>query len=248
MAEYGPETYGDRWAPIYDEWVGHIRTDAEQAAEFLASVAGGGPALELAIGTGRIALPLQAKGVEVHGIDASEGMVAKLREKPGGADVPVTMGNFADVAVESRYPLIYIPFNTLFGLPSQDEQVRCFRNVADHLTDEGVFVVEGFVPDMARFDRGQRVDTTRVELDESHITFAVHDPVEQRVTTNIVVIKKGTIEQYPVQIRYAYPAELDLMAELAALRLRERWGGWSREPFTAASQLHVSIYERARGS
>jgi hypothetical protein len=240
MAEYGPDTYGERWAGIYDDWVTGVRTDAEAAAEFLASVADGGPALELAIGTGRIALPLKARGVEVHGIDASEAMVAKLRDKPDGADIPVTMGNFADVPVEGRYPLVYIPFNTFFALLSQNDQRRCFRNVAEHLTDDGVFVLEAFVPDLARFDRNQRVETNSIEVDMSQITASKHDPVEQRVDTNIV--------QFPVRLRYAWPPELDLMAELAGLRLRERFGGWNHDPFTAASPLHISVYERARVS
>jgi len=242
MSDYGPETYGDRWAQIYDEWVGHVRSDADAAADFLASVAGPGPALELAIGTGRVALPLKARGVDVHGVDASEGMVAKLRRKPGGGDIPVTMGDFADVPLGGRYPLVYVPFNTFFALLSQEDQVRCFRNVAEHLTDDGVFVVEAFVPDMTRFDRGQRVDTAKVAIDESHITVALHDVVEQRVTTNVIVIKGGTIEQLPVRLRYAYPPELDLMARLAGLRLRDRFGGWKREPFSAESGVHVSVY------
>jgi SAM-dependent methyltransferase len=246
LSDYRPETYGDRWAAIYDEWVTHVRMDADTAAGFLASLAGGGPALELAIGTGRVALPLKARGVEVHGIDASDAMVAKLREKPGGADIPVTMGDFADVGVDGSYPLIYVPFNTFFGLLKQDDQLRCFRNVASHLTDDGVFVVEAFVPDTTRFDRGQRLQAMRVDLDETHFEVAVHDPVEQRVTTNILVVKDGAIDQYPVQLRYAYPAELDLMAQLAGMRLRDRFGGWNREPFTAASGAHVSVYERAR--
>ena len=244
---YGPETYGERWATIYDEWVTHVRSDADATADFLAPLAGAGPALELAIGTGRVALPLKARGVEVHGVDASEAMVAKLREKPGGADIPVTMGDFGDVPVEGRYPLVYVPFNTFFGLLSQDDQVRCFRSVFAHLTDDGVFVMEAFVPDMARFDRGQRVETTRVELDESHLTLSMHDPVAQTVVNNIVVIRDGAIEQLPVKLRYAYPPELDLMAQLAGMRLRERFGGWKREPFTAASGIHISVYERARG-
>ncbi|MGQ0669832.1 MAG: class I SAM-dependent DNA methyltransferase [Actinomycetota bacterium] len=139
MDEYGPGTYGDRIADVYDEWPRYPHHE-EAAAEFLASVAGAGPVLELGIGTGRIALPLAAKGVEVHGIDASKAMVSKLRAKPGGADIPVTMGDFADVDVDGRFSLIFVAFNTFFGLLTQEDQVRCFRNVAAHLTDEGVFV------------------------------------------------------------------------------------------------------------
>jgi SAM-dependent methyltransferase len=243
MTEYRPETYGDAWAQIYDEWVGSIRPDAEATADFVASLAGDGPALELAIGTGRVALPLTARGVEVHGVDASEAMVAKLREKPGGSDIPVTIGDFAEVAVEASYPLIYVVFNTFFALLTQEDQVRCFRNAAEHLTADGVFVLDAFVPDMTRFDRGQRVEARHVDVDVTHIDAQKHDPVAQRVTTNYIVIRDGVIDQF--QLRYAYPPELDLMARLADLRLRDRFGGWNREPFTAASGIHVSVYEKA---
>src|SRR2546430_1152148 len=180
MSDYGPETYGDRWVAIYDEWVGHLPMDAEATADFLASVAGGGPALELAIGTGRVALPLKARGVEVHGVDASKGMLAKLREKAGGADLPVTTGDFADVPVDGMYPLIYVVFNTFFGLLTQEDQVRCFRRVAEHLTDSGVFVLEAFVPDPSRFDAGQRGEANLVETELSHLTLSTHHPGGQR--------------------------------------------------------------------
>src|SRR5213593_2474210 len=156
MPGYGPETYGDRWAEIYDEFVAGVKPDTDQTVAVLAELAGSGPALELAIGTGRIALPLAARGIEVRGIDASPAMLAKLREKPGGTDIHVTMGDFADVPVEGRFRLVFVVFNTLFALLTQDDQGRCLRNVAEHLTDDGVFVVEAFVPDIARFDRGQR--------------------------------------------------------------------------------------------
>ncbi len=247
MAEYGPETYGDRWAEIYDEWVVGVRPDEEATAEFLASLAGGGPALELAIGTGRVALPLAARGIEVHGIDASERMVAKLREKPGGSGIPVTMGDFADVAVAGTYPLIYVVFNTLFALLTQEDQVRCFQNVAGRLTEDGLFVIQAFVPDMTRFDRGQRVETIRAETDLLYIDGSTHDVVGQRVQVTQAFIRENGVRLYPVRLRYAYPPELDLMARLAGLQLRDRWSGWSGEPFTGTSQGHVSVYERARG-
>src|SRR6266571_6023919 len=137
MAEYEASTYGDRWADLYDEWVAHQTqvADAEVIADGLAELAGTGPALELAIGTGRVALPLAARGIEVHGIDASEAMVSKLRARPGGESIPVTMGNFADVPVEGEFPLVFVVFNTFFALLTQEEQVRCFRNVAAHLAE-----------------------------------------------------------------------------------------------------------------
>ena len=241
---YDPASYGDTWAEIYDEWVGtvgHVPTP-EVIVPTLAELAGAGPALELAIGTGRIALPLAEAGIEVHGVDASAAMVERLRAKPGGQAIPVTMGDMAEVPVEGRYPLIYLVFNTLFALLSQEDQLRCFTNVAGHLTDEGVFVIEAFVPDMTRFDRGQRVQATDVGPDLVGVEVSKHDPIDQRVDSTKVVIRPDGTRMFPVQIRYAWPAELDLMARLAGLRLRERWGGWGREPFSSSSPQHVSVY------
>lgn len=246
MDEYGPGTYGDRIADVYDEWPRYPH-DEEAAAEFLASVAGAGPVLELGIGTGRIALPLAAKGVEVHGIDASEAMVSKLRAKPGGADIPVTMGDFADVRVDGRFSLIFVAFNTFFGLLTQADQVRCFRNVAEHLTDEGAFVIQAFVPDLSRFERGQRVDAGLVEPSRVMLDVSVHNAAEQRVDSAHLVIEGEGVQIYPVRLRFAYPSELDLMAQLAGLRLRERWSGWKREPFGSDSAAHVSVWQRAPG-
>jgi hypothetical protein len=210
----------------------------------LAELAGGGPVLELAIGTGRLALPLAACGLDVQGIDVSERMVAKLREKPGGDAIPVTFGDFADVPVEGSFRLIFIAFNTLFALLNQEDQRRCFANVGNHLTDDGVFVVEAFMPDLARFDRGQRMHVHRVDTTGVMFDTARHDPVEQRVDSQRVVLTEEGIKLYPVSIRYAFPSELDLMARLAGLELRERWGSWKREPFTAESGRHVSVYAR----
>jgi SAM-dependent methyltransferase len=245
MAEYDGSTYGDRWADVYDQWTarfGHV-ADAVVAAERLAELAGRGPALELAIGTGRVALPLAARGVEVHGIDRSEPMVTKLRAKPGGDAIPVTVGDMADLAVAGTYSLIYVVFNTFFALTSQDEQVRCFRNVAAHLTEDGIFVIEAVVPNPARDDRPV-LSGNDVDADSVSFQVSMRDPVEQRVRSMIVVIDGGGIRLLPEQGRYVWPSELDLMAQLAGLRLRERWGGWNREPFTAASGAHVSLYER----
>ena len=243
MDDYGPSTYGDRIAGIYDESYPELPT--EQTVAFLAELAGPGPVLELAIGTGRIALPLAARGVEVHGIDASEAMVARLREKPGGDRIPVIMGDMSEVAVEGRYPLVYLVFNTFFGLLTQEDQVRCFRNVAAHLTDQGVFVLEAFVPDLARFDRGQRVSTDQVGTDRVRINVDRHHPTEQRVDSAHVLVSEDGVKIYPVRIRYAFPPELDLMAQLAGLRLRERFGGWERRPFDEGIGKHVSVYELA---
>jgi SAM-dependent methyltransferase len=242
MEEYGPQTYGDRIADVYDDF--HANLDTDGAVEALASLAGQGPVLELAIGTGRLALPLAERGLEVHGIDASERMVAKLREKPGGDAIPVTMGDFADVGVDGTYSLVFVAFNTLFGLLTQSDQVRCFTNVAPRLSPDGVFVIEVFFPDLGRFDRDQRIQVRHLDPNEVRIDASSHRPLEQRIDSNHVVITEEGTRLYPVNIRYAFPAELDLMARLAGLELKERWGGWHREPFTASSLRHVSVYGR----
>src|SRR5262245_57760612 len=244
MEGYGPETYGDRIAGVYDVFHGEIGLDTEGAVETLAELAGDGPVLELAIGTGRLALPLAERGLEVHGIDASEAMVAKLREKPGGDRIPVTMGDFADVVVDGSYSLVFIAFNTFFALPTQEAQVRCFANVAQRLADGGIFALEGFFPDLARYDRGQRTQVTKVDIDRVVFEASTHDAVEQKVVSQHVVVTETGTKLYPINIRYAFPAELDLMARLAGLRLLERWGSWHKEPFTDASPRHISVYGR----
>lgn len=244
MEGYGADTYGDIWASIYDEqWTGVGAVESTIAR--LKELAGDGPALELAIGTGRIALPLKEAGVEVHGIDISEAMVAKLRAKPGGDSIPVTMGDFADVGVDGTYRLIFLVFNTLFALTSQEDQIRCFTNVAKHLEPGGTFVIECFVPDLARFDRHQRVQAMRVRVDSAGLEISRHDPVSQQIDSQFVVVKPDGNELYPVHIRYAFPSEIDLMARLAGLRLRSRHAGWEDEPFTSESHAHVSVYEPA---
>ncbi len=241
---YGPSTYGDRIAGFYDELHQHL-FDVDQTVATLAELCAGGRALELAIGTGRVALPLAARGIEVHGIDASEAMVAKLRAKPGGRLIPVTIGDFAEVPAEGKSSLIFVLFNTIFCLNSQDDQVRCFQNVSRHLATGGLFVVEAFVPDLTRFARGQNTQTSRVEIDRVVLETSRHDPVKQQVVSQHVIITEAGTRLYPIQIRYAWPSELDLMARLAGLRLRDRWSDWKRTPFTAASTNHVSVYERA---
>ena len=243
MEGYDASTYGDRIADVYDDWYGEAAfLETEEAVAALADVAGNGPALELAIGTGRIALPLAVRGVEVHGIDASEAMVDKLREKPGGDAIPVTIGDFADVGVDGSYSLVYVVFNTFFALPSQDEQVRCFQNVAAHLAPGGAFVVEAFVPEPDKYQG--RVDVSRIESGEVQLNLHLVDRAEQRSRSQHIVMTPEGARFYPVSIRWAYPAELDLMARLAGLRLRERWAGWKREPFSKASGKHVSVYEQ----
>jgi SAM-dependent methyltransferase len=246
MAAYDETTYGERWAPIYDDYF-RIPKDTEQTVAFLAERVGSGRALELAIGTGRIALPLAHRGVSVAGIDSSPKMVARLQEKPGGAEIPVGLGNFADVRVDGTFTLIFVVWNTFFALPSAEDQRRCFQNVAAHLTDDGLFVIEAFVPDLTRFDRGQRVEVSNLGPDQVWFETSIHDSVRQRMLVQHVRISEQGIKLYPVELRYAWPHELDLMAELAGLALAERWGGWAGEPFTAASLRHVSVYQKAGG-
>jgi SAM-dependent methyltransferase len=232
-------TYGARCAAVYDELFGGFDP---ASVDLLAELAGAGPALELGIGTGVVALPLAARGIEVHGIDASPDMVAKLREKPGGDAIPVALGDFAGVPAEGQFSLIFVVFNTLFALQTQREQVRCFQNVAAHLNPDGLFVVEAFVPTYAIGGGPLRV--TAVESDRAGLKISRHDPIAQRLKSQHVVLRDGEVRLYPVEVRYAWPAELDLMAELAGLRLRHRWSGWRREPFGPESARHVSVYGR----
>lgn len=247
MTEYGPATYGDRIAGIYDRYVEpFVGEKTSPAVEFLADLVGKGRVLELGIGTGRIALPLVERGATVEGIDASQSMVDRLRTKPGGDAIRVSIGDFANVDVEGRFDLIYVVFNTFFALLDQDEQIRCFGNVAAHLADGGAFVIEAFVPDPTMYDHGQRMGATRVEADRVEINASKLDLATQRITSQHILIGGEGIVLLPVQLRYAWPSELDLMARLADMGLRERFGGWNREPFTSSSPFHVSVYERAQ--
>ena len=238
---YDAAAYGDRIADVYDELPTHPR-DADAAAAFLADLAGPGPALELAIGTGRLALPLAERGVAVSGIDASEAMVAKLRAKPGGDRIPVVIGDFADVPVDGRFALICVVYTTFFALPDRDAQRRCFERVADHLAADGRFVVEAFVPDPSRFERGQHVEVRHIGDDSVLLSVSRRDAASQRVDSLLVRLGDDGVRTWPVHLRYSYPSELDLMAEAAGLPLEQRWGGWEEEPFTGDSVKHVSVY------
>jgi SAM-dependent methyltransferase len=243
MAEYEAGTYGERIADVYDA-IYEGRWDTDGAVELLAGLAGAGPVLELGIGTGRLALPLAERGIEVHGIDVSEQMVAKLREKPGGETISVLIGDFADVGIDGPFTLVYVAVNTFFGLLSQEAQVRCFGNVAARLKPGGAFAIEAFVPDPARYTRGGNLECLRVETEDVTLVATRHDPANQTLISQYVVLTEGGIRLYPAKLRYAWPSELDLMAQLAGLRLRERWASWQRAPFTASSTGHVSIYGR----
>jgi SAM-dependent methyltransferase len=237
-----PAFYGDRWAGVYDQH--HAGMDPSAAVEFLAGLAGDGRALELAIGTGRVALPLAGRGITVEGVDASGEMVARLRAKPGGDSIPVVIGDMAQVPVDGPYRLVYLIFNTLFGLLSQARQADCFRGVARVLGPGGAFVIECFVPDLARFDRGQRVQAVAVTEDSATIEVSRHDAAQQRVTSQIITLDAQGVHLGPVALRYSWPGELDLIASSAGLRLAERYGDWDRRPFGPASAKHISVYQR----
>ena len=250
MKDYEPVmSFGPKAAEVYDDVQGFSKTPSrshrDAAVELLENLAGGGPALELAIGTGWIALPLAARGIRVDGIDLSAAMVDELRAKPGGEQIAVTIGDMADVAVSGNYRLIFVVANSLFNLLTQDDQVRCFENVAAHLEDDGVFLVEVFRPDfLYRLRDNQYVDAEGIEVGEVRLDVARHDPVTQLLEENHVVLSRDRVRMNPVVTRYAWPSELDLMARIAGLRLKERWGGWSREPYTSESKYLVAVYGR----
>ncbi|MEW5871811.1 MAG: class I SAM-dependent methyltransferase [Chloroflexota bacterium] len=239
MDSYDETTYGERIAGTYDDWYAGY---SEVQIDTLSELARGGRALELGIGTGRIALPLQQRGVKLTGIDASQSMAAKLHTKPGGEAIPVTIGDFADVAVIGRFDLIYVVFNTFYALLTQDEQARCFANVAQHLQAQGAFVIEAFVPDMTRFTGRQSMRVVKMGNDEVRIDATQHDPLGQVLTSQHVVLGSQGVRMYPVRIRYAWPTELDLMARLAGLYLDQRWSSWEKAPFTTDSTMHISVY------
>jgi SAM-dependent methyltransferase len=239
-----PEDYfGEDVAARYDESDGETSESAavETVVDFLAGLAGGGAALELGIGTGRIALPLSQRGVRVHGIDLSTAMVARLRAKPGAEDIGVTIGDFATTTVEGVFSLAYLVFNTIMNLTSQDEQVACFQNVAAHLAPGGCFVIEVGVPDLQRLPPGETFRPFHVG--SKHLGFDEYDVARQGlISHHYTAGGDGNLELYSIPFRYVWPAELDLMARLAGMTLRERFAGWRREPFTSESTTHVSVW------
>jgi len=240
--------FDERVAARYDESAAEMFDPAvvEPVVDLLVDLAGSGRALELGIGTGRIALPLAQRGVPVHGIDLSEAMVARLRAKPGGEAIGVTIGDFATTTVEGTFSLAYLVFNTISNLTTQAAQAACFRNVAAHLEPGGCFVIEVGVPELQRLPPGEtirafHVSETRWGLDE-------YDVAAQGLTSHHFELVDGRLERLSVPFRYTWPSELDLMAQLAGMRLRERWSGWKREPFTSESRKHVSVWEKPADS
>jgi SAM-dependent methyltransferase len=214
----------------------------DPAVDFLAELAGTGRALELGIGTGRIALPLAARGVPVHGIELSKAMAARLRAKPGGDDIGVAIGDFSTTRVAGTFSVAYLVFNTIANLTTQAAQVACFQNVAAHLDPGGCFVIELGLPNLQRLPPGE---TMRVfHAGETHWGIDEYDVASQRLTSHHFNLVDGRFELLSMPFRYTWPAELDLMAQLAGMRLRERWSGWKREPFTSDSRKHVSVWEK----
>jgi len=243
MKSYSDETYGERVAGVYDDWY----TDVDpHAIDLLAELAGTGQVLELGIGTGRIALPLAARNIDVSGIDVAQSMIDRLKEKAGSERIDVHLGNFGDFRLAEKFQLIYVVFNTIFLLTKQEAQVDCFRNVAAHLSDDGCFLIEAFVPNLNRFQGGQVNWASKVTDDVVELDVGQHNAATQIVTAQKVVLTEGNVNLYPIQIRYAWPSELDLMAQLAGLRLRERWSSWQRTPFETDSGKHISVYELNR--
>jgi SAM-dependent methyltransferase len=243
---YGLSTWGDRYAHRYAQLTEAMEIETEPAVEVLAELARGGRALELGIGDGRLALPLAARGIEVHGIDASEAMVQLLRDKPGGDAIAVTIGNFADVGVEGRFDLVFVAFYTFFALLTEDEQIACFRNSAERLADGGVFLVEAYVPPAMKDEWERDWRLLGLETDQVMVTFLQHDAKTQVIDAIDLWITEEGIRLFPSRSRVVSTSELDLMARLAGLRLRDRWGGWGREPFRQIpGYRHISVYERA---
>ena len=238
--------FDERVAARYDE-SGEIAGMFDPAVvqpvvAFLVELAGSGRALELGVGTGRIALPLAQRGVPVYGIELSQAMLARLRAKPGGEDISVTIGDFATATLDGTFSVAYLVFNTILNLTTQAEQVACFRNVAVHLEPGGCFVIEVGVPELQRLPPGEtirafHVSETRWGLDE-------YDVARQGLTSHHFELVDGRVERSSIPFRYAWPSELDLMAQLAGMRLRERWSGWKRQPFTSDSRKHVSVWEK----
>ena len=217
-------------------------TFVDAVVDFLADLAGSSGALEFGIGTGRIALPLSQRGVRVHGIDLSSAMIARLRAKPGAGEIGVTIGDFATAKVDDTFSLVYLVYNTVSNLTTQDEQVECFRNAARHLEPGGRFVIEVFIPVLQLLPPGETVRAFTVS--PTRLGFDEYDVAAQTLCSHHYSIVDGQLEVFSVPFRYVWPSELDLMARLAGMTLGERWGDWTREPFTSDSTSHVSVWEK----
>jgi SAM-dependent methyltransferase len=236
--------FDERVAATYDEDVADRSAPEvlDPTVTFLAALAGEGRTLEFAIGTGRIALPLAARGVPVSGIELSKAMAAQLAAKPGGEAIDVAIGDIATTRVEGPFSLVYLVFNTVMNLTTQEAQVACFRNAAAHLEPGGCFVIEVMVPELRRLPPGETFHVFGGGADAWGID--EYDVADQGLVSHHLEVVDGSLERFSVPFRYVWPAELDLMAQLAGLTLRERWSGWTREPFTSESRQHVSVWEK----
>jgi SAM-dependent methyltransferase len=234
--EWIARRYETLWPELFDPAV------LDPAVDFLADLAGGGPALELGIGTGRVALPLSRRGIRVHGIELSPAMVAQLRAQPDASEIGVTVSDFATTSVDGTFGLAYLVRNTITNLTTQDEQVACFRNVAAHLESGGYFVIENYIPALRRLPPGE---TRHVfAATPAHVGYEEYDLATQIAISHHVWVIDGRLEARSSPHRYVWPSELDLMARLAGMTLRERWGDWHREPFTSESRNHVSVWQK----
>jgi len=234
-------TYGDAIADIYDEM--HA-IDPNDAVALVAELADGGRVLELGVGTGRVAIPLVARGLEVHGVDVSDAMIERLRAKSGADGVRIVKGDFAEAIAGSDFSVAFVAFNTFFAIASLEKQKACFQNVSKQLRRGGTFALECFVPDASRFTSGQALRTGGMTADRVVLEATRYDRNAQILDAQLIVISTSGTRLIPLQLRYCYPTELDLMAELAGMRLRARYASWARAPFTQTSMNHVSIYEK----
>jgi len=234
--EHRAERYDEDSADMFEPAV------LDPAVDFLADLAGEGDALELGIGTGRIALPLSQRGLRVHGIELSPAMAARLEAKPGASDIGVTIGDFATTRVDRTFSLAYLVYNTITNLTTQEDQVACFRNVAAQLEPGGCFVIEVLIPALQRLPPGETVRAFTVT--PTRLGFDEYDIATQICVSHHYWAVDGELEVFSAPYRYVWPSELDLMARLAGMTLRERWGGWQREPYTSDSTTHVSVWEK----
>jgi SAM-dependent methyltransferase len=236
--------FDERVAARYDESSAEMFDPAvvDPTVDLLVELAGNGRALELGIGTGRIAVPLAQRGVSVHGIEVSKAMAERLRAKPGAEQIGVTIGDFSTTKADGKFSLAYLVFNTIMNLTTQERQVACFENVAAHLEPGGCFLVEVGVPRLRRLPPGETLQA--FEVSEMHWGVDEFDVATQGLVSHHLVIADGKAERNSVPFRYVWPSELDLMAQLAGMRLRDRWSGWKREPFTNESEQHVSVWEK----
>jgi SAM-dependent methyltransferase len=244
-SSFGAATFGDRIAKWYDEF-GGIPDDTEATVEFLSEHITEGPALELGIGTGRLAIPLSRRGHRVDGIDASPEMVQEMHARSGGESIPVTIGSFASIDRDGKYSLIFSVFNSFLGLESQEEQISCIISAAEHLTPDGCLVIEAEVPEMRLYSHGQNMHIYEITPSRVIMSASRVDPIKQHITLQRIVASEDGLRMFPWKIRYVWPSELDVMARLGGLELAERWGSWSRDPFTSLSFRHISVYRAVK--